>query len=62
MLLLLLLLLLLQACFSSALIVGVLKEGLGVDGNAATLHASNSVPTPKGSSVEVRCACFVLIY
>jgi hypothetical protein len=32
----------------------VLKEGLGVDGNAQLLQASNSVPTPKGSSVEVR--------
>jgi hypothetical protein len=32
----------------------VLKEGLGLDGAAPLLQASNSVPTPKGSSVEVR--------
>jgi hypothetical protein len=32
----------------------VLKDGLGIDGNAALLQASNSVPTPKGTSVEVR--------
>jgi hypothetical protein len=51
---LLLLLLPLQACFSSALIIGVLKDGLGMDGTASLLQASNSVPTPKGTSVEVR--------
>ncbi|KAF6260856.1 nucleoside phosphatase family-domain-containing protein [Scenedesmus sp. NREL 46B-D3] len=52
---------LLKACFSSALIAGVLKDGLGIDGNAPLLHASNSVPTPKGSSVEVNWALGALL-
>ncbi|WIA14677.1 hypothetical protein OEZ85_003176 [Tetradesmus obliquus] len=52
---------LLKACFSSALIVGVLKEGMGVDGAAPLLQASNSVPTPKGSSVEVNWALGALL-
>lgn len=46
---------LLQLCFSSALIIGLLKDALHIDPAKPLLMPSNSVPTPKGTTVEVRC-------
>jgi len=48
-------------CFSSALIVSLLQEGLQLDPAAEQVVPSNSVSTPKGKMVEVNWALGALI-
>jgi hypothetical protein len=41
-------------CFSSALIIGLLKDGLHLPTNAPLLTASNSIATPQGKALEAK--------
>eukprot|EP00879_Flechtneria_rotunda_P017268 GHRR01018089.1.p1 GENE.GHRR01018089.1~~GHRR01018089.1.p1 ORF type:complete len:233 (+),score=83.20 GHRR01018089.1:157-855(+) len=50
-----------KVCFSSALIVGIMKDGLHIDESAPMLMASNSVTTPEGKTVDVNWALGALI-
>eukprot|EP00775_Hariotina_reticulata_P010825 gene10826-10982_t len=51
----------LKVCFSSALIVSLLQEGLQLEPAAEQVIPSNSVPTPRGKMVEVNWALGALI-